>query len=132
MVITTTINDEAMKTIHQSLVWLIGAPPFNLNQTKKLPLLREILSVFFYRHKELNKLLKESAEVIVQQFLYVWENVKNMLHGYLGTSRTEAWFHKHDSLIDFSEKHTMISNMQRLQDGSDHPPPRLDSRFVDV
>ena len=37
-----------------------------------------------------------------------------------------------DPQIDFSEKQTMISNMQRVQAGSDHPPPRLDSKFVDA
>ena len=56
-------------------MWLIGAPDSNLNQTNKLPLLQETLSVFFYHNKELNIVLKESAEVTVQQVLDIWEKV---------------------------------------------------------
>ena len=73
MAIPTTANYEAMKTNHQPQVWLIGTPAPSLCQTKKLPLLRETLSVFFYHHNELNMVLKENDKLAVQQILDVWK-----------------------------------------------------------
>ncbi|KAK0050925.1 Protein lin-7 C [Biomphalaria pfeifferi] len=82
------MNSER-RTRANSQVWFVGTVNSSITQEGRLPTLRDVLSVFFYRHIEEKLTLSESADIAVMELLKIWKksgiptsfdyNIKNRL-----------------------------------------------------
>ncbi|KAK0055249.1 hypothetical protein Bpfe_015263 [Biomphalaria pfeifferi] len=66
------MNSER-RTRANSQVWLVGTVNSSITQEGRLPTLRDVLSVFFYRHIEEKLTWSESADIAVMELLKIWK-----------------------------------------------------------
>ena len=68
-------NASGIVVRKKTAVWLIGAQEDKLTGSK-LPSNKQVLSLFFYKHKTLKQPIRESARVVVREAAVFWDKAR--------------------------------------------------------